>query len=66
MSDVTNSTRLIGKRENNGKDWFTGSYTAQCENETGRDTVFGGASARADKPVDDQAARRKALLDKYR
>ena len=30
MSDVTNSTRLIGKRENNGKDWFTGSYTAQC------------------------------------
>ena len=25
MSDVTNSTRLIGKRENNGKDWFTGS-----------------------------------------
>lgn len=26
----------------------------------------GGASARADKPVDDQAARRKALLDKYR
>ena len=46
MSDVTNSARLIGKRENNGKDWFTGSYTAQCENETGRDTVFGGASAR--------------------
>ena len=40
MSDVTNSARLIGKRENNG------SYTAQCENETGRDTVFGGASAR--------------------
>ena len=35
MSDVTNSVRLIGKRENNGKDWFTGSYTAQCENETG-------------------------------
>ena len=28
MSDVTNSARLIGKRENNGKDWFTGSYTA--------------------------------------
>ena len=46
MSDVTNSARLIGKRENNGRDWFTGSYTAQCENETGRDTVFGGASAR--------------------
>ena len=46
MSDVTNSAKLIGKRENNGKDWFTGSYTAQCENETGRDTVFGGASAR--------------------
>ena len=37
MSDVTNSARLIGKRENNGRDWFTGSYTAQCENETGRD-----------------------------
>ena len=51
MSDVTNSARLIGKRENNGKDWFTGSYTAQCENETGRDTVFGGASSarQADK-----------------
>lgn len=46
MSDITNSARLIGKRENNGRDWFTGSYTAQCENETGRDTVFGGASAR--------------------
>lgn len=46
MSDVTSSAELIGKRENNGKDWFTGSYTAQCENETGRDTVFGGASAR--------------------
>lgn len=46
MSDVTNSAKLIGKRENNGRDWFTGSYTAQCENETGRDTVFGGASAR--------------------
>ena len=27
MSDVTNSAKLIGKRENNGKDWFTGSYT---------------------------------------
>lgn len=46
MSDVTSSAELIGKRENNGRDWFTGSYTAQCENETGRDTVFGGASAR--------------------
>lgn len=46
MSDVTSSAKLIGKRENNGRDWFTGSYTAQCENETGRDTVFGGASAR--------------------
>lgn len=46
MSDVTNSARLIGKRENNGRDWFTGSYTAQCENETGRDTVFGGAVIR--------------------
>ena len=46
MSDITNSARLIGKRENNGRDWFTGSYTAQSENETGRDTVFGGASAR--------------------
>lgn len=46
MSDVTSSAKLIGERENNGKDWFTGSYTAQCEDETGRDTVFGGASAR--------------------
>ena len=46
MSDVTSSAELIGRRENNGRDWFTGSYTAQCENETGRDTVFGGASAR--------------------
>ena len=34
MSDVTSSAELIGR------------YTAQCENETGRDTVFGGASAR--------------------
>ena len=42
MSDVTSSAELIGKRENNGRDWFTGRYNVECENETG----FGGASAR--------------------
>ena len=46
MSDVTSSAELIGRRKNRNGNWFIGSYTAQCENETGRDTVFGGASAR--------------------
>ena len=46
MSDVTSSAELIGRRKNRNGNWFIGSYTAHCENETGRDTVFGGASAR--------------------
>lgn len=46
MSDVTSSAELIGRRKNRNGNWFIGSYTAQCENETGRDTVFGGVSAR--------------------
>ena len=36
MSDVTSSAELIGRRKNRNGNWFIGSYTAQCENETGR------------------------------
>ena len=40
VSDVTSSAELIGRRKNRNGNWFIGSYTAQCENETGGDEIF--------------------------
>ena len=43
QSQITEETDLIGNRCLNG-DGFTGGYRAECEGNTGRDVVFGGAS----------------------
>ena len=43
-SRITKDDDLIGKRTLTGDDYYTGSYTADCENADGRDVVFGGAS----------------------
>lgn len=43
-SQITKDDDLIGKRTLTGDDYYTGSYTADCENADGRDVVFGGAS----------------------
>lgn len=43
-SQITKDDDLIGKRTLTGEDYYTGSYTADCENADGRDVVFGGAS----------------------
>ena len=42
-SQITKDDDLIGKRNLTGEDYYTGSYTADCENADGRDVVFSGA-----------------------
>ena len=43
-SQITKDDDLIGERTLPDDDYYTGSYTAECENIDGRDVVFGGAS----------------------
>lgn len=42
-SQITDDDDLIGQRDL-GDDTYCGSYVANCNNQTGRDVVFGGAS----------------------
>ena len=42
QSQITEDKNLIGKR--NSQDYYTGQYNAKCENQIGRDVVFGGGS----------------------
>lgn len=42
-SQITEDKDLIGQRDV-GDDAYCGSYLADCNNKTGRDVVFGGAS----------------------
>lgn len=42
-SQITKDEDLIGQRDL-GDDAYCGSYVADCNNQTGRDVVFGGAS----------------------
>lgn len=43
-SQITSDDDMIGKRTVTGNDYYTGTYSAVCENAEGRDVVFGGAS----------------------
>ena len=43
-SQITKDGDLIGERTLSDNDYYTGSYTAECSNTSGRDVVFGGAS----------------------
>ncbi len=43
-SQITKDDELIGERTLSGDDYYTGSYTAECNNVSSRDVVFGGAS----------------------
>ena len=43
-SQITKDDDLIGERTLSDDDHYTGSYTAECSNTSGRDVVFGGAS----------------------
>ena len=45
--ELTSKRDLIGKREN--QDDYTGVYSADCKNESGKDVVFGGTSLNARK-----------------
>ena len=47
-SQITDESNLIGERINE-EDEYVGSYTADCDNETGRDVVFGGTSIKERK-----------------
>ena len=42
-SQITEDDDLIGQRDI-GSDAYCGNYVADCNNQTGRDVVFGGAS----------------------
>lgn len=44
-TQITDDQDLIGQRTR-GTDTYTGSYTASCSDQTGRDMTFGGASTR--------------------
>lgn len=44
-SQLTAEEDLTGMR-NSGDDEFTGTYTAECTDKTGRDVIFGGASVK--------------------
>lgn len=44
-SQLTAEEDLAGMR-NSGVDEFTGTYTAECTDTTGRDVIFGGASVK--------------------
>lgn len=46
LTQITRDSKLIGKRENAGKDTYIGSYSSSCISENGRDVVFGGASVK--------------------
>lgn len=46
LTQITRNSKLIGKRENVGKDTYIGSYSSSCISEYGRDVVFGGASVK--------------------
>lgn len=46
LTQITRDSKLIGKRENVGKDTYIGSYSSSCISENGRDVVFGGASVK--------------------
>lgn len=46
LTQITRESKLIGKRENVGKDSYIGSYSSSCISEYGRDVVFGGASVK--------------------
>lgn len=46
LTQITRDSKLIGKRENVGKDTYIGSYSSSCISEYGRDVVFGGASVK--------------------
>lgn len=43
-SQITKDDDLIGERILSEDDYYTGSYTAECESTDGREVVFGGAS----------------------
>lgn len=45
-SQITKDSDLIGTRENTDDNKYIGLYTSNCENETGRDVIFGGASTK--------------------
>lgn len=45
-TQITDDENLIGEREYYFDDCYTGEYYAQCDNVTGRDVVFGGASVK--------------------
>lgn len=45
QTQITDDNELIGSREA-GIDNYVGSYGADCDNISGRDVIFGGASAR--------------------
>ena len=49
LTQITRDSKLIGKRENVGKDTYIGSYSSSCISENGRDVVFGGASVKERK-----------------
>lgn len=46
LTQITRDSKLIGKRENVGKDTYIGIYSSSCISENGRDVVFGGASVK--------------------
>ena len=46
LSQLTSDSSLIGKRYYRDRNRCTGSYSASCLSESGRDVIFGGGSAR--------------------
>lgn len=44
-SQITPKSRLVGERLRAGDD-YTGVFTADCHDESGRDVIFGGASVK--------------------
>ena len=43
-SQISKDSDLIGTRDNTDDNKYIGVYTSNCQNETGRDVIFGGAS----------------------
>lgn len=46
LSQLTSDSSLIGKRYYHDRNRCTGSYSASCLSESGRDVIFGGGSAK--------------------